>query len=238
MGTATQFRNATKPPNSLLDIQGPKHLLPSRELPTAPFPSEALPTPVKVKNLAAYLSGYPGKFYYLLCGLLNGFRLHYYGPIESSFSNNLFSASEHPDRLDQKLIRQIQAGRVVGPFSEPPLPNLRISPLGVIPKIAQGEFRMIHHLSFPFGAWLITLSHESFVQNTTLRSIMQLHLSNVQAYRIILIHPSDYYLLGMQWEGNFYVDSSLPMGCASSCKILRDPKYCHGVGSSQQIGDT
>lgn len=49
---------------------------------------------------------------------------------------------------------------------------------------------------------------------------MQLRLSNIQAYRIILTHPSDYYLLGMQWEGNFYVDSSLPMGCASSCKIL------------------
>ena len=190
------------------------------QLPTAPFPSEAFPTPVKVKNLAAYLSGYPETFYYLLCGLLNGFRLQYYGPIGSSFSNNLFSASEHPDRVDQKLIRQIQAGRVVGPFTEPPLPNLRISPLGVISKIAQGEFRMIHHLSFPFGAWLITLSHKSFVQNTMLRSMTQLRLSNVQAYRIILIHPSDYYLLGMQWEGNFYVDGSLPMGCASYCKIL------------------
>ena len=24
----------------------------------------------------------------------------------------------------------------------------------------------------------------------------------------------------MQWEGNFYVDFSLPIGCASSCNIL------------------
>ena len=91
--------------------QGPKHLLPSRALPTAPFPTEALPTPVKVRNLAAYLSDYPEKFcYHLLCGLLNGFRLHYYVPVESSFSNNLFSACEYPDRVHQKLIRQIQAG--------------------------------------------------------------------------------------------------------------------------------
>ena len=88
----------------------------------------------------------------MLRGFLHGFRLHYYGPLESSFSNNLVSASEHPDRVDQKLTKEIQEGRIVGPFSEPPLPNLRISPLGVIPKKVQGEFRMIHHLSFPFGA--------------------------------------------------------------------------------------
>ena len=62
------------------------------------------------------------------------------------------SASEHPDRVDQKLTKEIEEGRIVGPFAEPPLPNLRISPLGVIPKKVQGEFRMIHHLSFPFGA--------------------------------------------------------------------------------------
>ena len=134
METATRFPNANKPPNSLLEIKGPKqHLLPARALPTAPLPSEALPTPVKAKSLPKYLSGYPEKLCnYLLSGFLHGFRLHYYGPLESSFSSNLVSVSEHP--VDQKLIKEIQEGRIVGPFSEPPLPNLRISPLGVIPK--------------------------------------------------------------------------------------------------------
>lgn len=44
---ATQFPNANKPPNSLWEIPGPIQL-----------PSEALPTPVKVKSLAKYLSEY------------------------------------------------------------------------------------------------------------------------------------------------------------------------------------
>ena len=39
----------------------------------------------------------------------------------------------------------------MGPFSEPLLPNLRVSTLGVIPKKVQGEFIMIHHLSFLLG---------------------------------------------------------------------------------------
>ena len=38
--TATRFPNANKPPNSLLEINGPKqHLLPARALPTTPLPS-------------------------------------------------------------------------------------------------------------------------------------------------------------------------------------------------------
>ena len=34
------------------------------------------------------------------------------------------------------------------------------------------------------------------------------------AYRIIPVHPSDRYLLGMQWKGMFYVDLTLPFGFA------------------------
>ena len=233
--TATQFPNANKPPNSQLEMRGPKqHLLPARALSTAPLQSEALPTPVKAKSLAKYLSGYPEKLCnHLLRGFLRGFRLHYYGPLESSFSNNLVSASEHPDRVDQKLTKEIEEGRIVGPFAEPPLPNLRISPLGVIPKKVQGEFRMIHHLSFPFGASVNDFIPQEFCSvhyakvDDAIRFIKRLGRGCTlaktdvrSAFRIIPIHPLDYHLLGMQWEGNYYVDRCLPMGCASSCKTF------------------
>lgn len=38
------------------------------------------------------------------------------------------------------------------PFQYPPLSPLWIFPLGVIPKKVPGEFRLIHHLSFPKGS--------------------------------------------------------------------------------------
>ena len=162
METATQFPNAKQPSRTQ------KKPLPARALSTIPLQSEALPTLVKVKSSAKYLSGYPEKLCnYLLRGFSHGFRLHYYGPLESSFFNNLVSASEHPDRVAQKLTKEIQHG----PFSEPPLPNLRISPLMVIPKKVQEEFRMIHHLSF-FVLQLIILFRKSFVQYTMLSSMM------------------------------------------------------------------
>lgn len=62
----------------------------------------------------------------------------------------------------------------MGPFSEPLLPNLRISTLGFIPKKAQSEFRMIHQLSFLFGALVNDFIRKSFVQYTLLRLIKRL----------------------------------------------------------------
>ena len=35
------------------------------------------------------------------------------------------------------------------------------------------------------------------------------------AYRIIPVHPDDRYLLGMQWQGNYFVDMALPFGLRS-----------------------
>jgi hypothetical protein len=64
----------------------------------------------------------------------------------------LISANENPGVVGAKLGKEIVAGRIVGPFSHPPFFNFRVSPLGVVPKKIPGEFRLIHHLSFPRGA--------------------------------------------------------------------------------------
>ena len=36
-----------------------------------------------------------------------------------------------------------------GPFNQPPLPRLVLSPIGLVPKKILGEFRLINHLSYP-----------------------------------------------------------------------------------------
>ena len=41
---------------------------------------------------------------------------------------------------------------ILGPYTIPPaMAKFRVSPLGAVPKKAKGEFRMIHHLSYPEG---------------------------------------------------------------------------------------
>ncbi|KAM8921300.1 LOW QUALITY PROTEIN: uncharacterized protein RCH25_015998 [Pelodytes ibericus] len=58
---------------------------------------------------------------------------------------------------------------MAGPFRDPPVANLRVSPLGVVPKKEPGKYRLIHHLSYPAGdddidKDLCSVSYSSFDQ--------------------------------------------------------------------------
>ena len=62
---------------------------------------------------------------------------------------SLLSAHEHPDAVDSKLGQELTDKTIAGPFKQPLFSQLRISPQGVVPKKTPGEFRLMHHLSFP-----------------------------------------------------------------------------------------
>ena len=197
-------------------------------------PPPPLPTPVKVSRLARYLTGYDDELKTnLIEGFTFGFRLHFQGPYRASSSHNLISAMQHPDVVDSKFVKERQSGCIQGPFNYPPFHNLRVSPLGVIPKKAPGEFRMIHHLSFPYGDSINTFIPPEFstVKYAPVDDAINiikclghgcvLAKTDVQsAFRIIPVHPSDHPLLGFQWRGQWYYDRCLPMGCSSSCKTF------------------
>ena len=40
------------------------------------------------------------------------------------------------------------------------------------------------------------------------------------AFRLLPVHPDSFRLLGCHWEGQFYVDKCLPMGCSISCALF------------------
>ena len=48
----------------------------------------------------------------------------------------------------RELSKSISGGWVLGPFQKPPALNFRSSPVRVVPR-DDGDFRMIHDLSFP-----------------------------------------------------------------------------------------
>ena len=110
-------------------------------------------TPVKVDRLESLLAGYslPLKKF-LVDGFRSGFRISYIGEYSHFESPNLQSAIHSPDVAFAKLQKEIDAGRVVGPFDAPPFPSFRTSPIGIIPKKTPNEFRLIHHLSYPKGS--------------------------------------------------------------------------------------
>ena len=171
----------------------------------------------------------------LLNGFMHGFSLQYEGERFARDSPCLKSALENPIIVKEKLRKEINLGRVVGPFTTRPLPNLQCSPLGLIPKKQPGEFRLIHHLSFPEGASIndsidekvCRVKYASF--DDALSIVAQLRLSGdvfmakldiKSAFRLLPVNPLDFELLGFKFDGSYYVDRCLPMGCAISCRLF------------------
>ena len=185
-------------------------------------------------RLKFFLHGYDRALTnYLIDGFSFGFRVHFVGERLAYESPNLKSALDQPDLVKVKLSKECAAGRIVGPFTTPPFPNFRTSPLGIVPKKDPSEFRLIHHLSYPDGASVndfipdiySTVKYASV--GDACHSIKQLgrgcfmaKTDVKSAFRIVPIHPADYSLLGMKWEHLYYFDRTLPMGLSSSCSIF------------------
>ena len=189
-------------------------------------------TPVKVSTLSPLLQQYdPRLKQFLIDGFSFGFRVGFVGTSRLRLASNLHSAKEQPKILAAKLEKELCAGRIVGPFSRPPFDNFISSPLGVVPKKTPGEFRLIHHLSYPDGSSVNDFIPDQFssVQYASIgdaitlikslgRACYMAKTDIKSAFRIIPIHPDDYHLLGMTWNNSYFFDRCLPMGC--SCAIF------------------
>lgn len=170
---------------------------------------------------------------YVSDGLHNGFRLKYTpGPLVSAVRNNP-SAYKHKEVVSDYLLKELARGSVAGPFIDPPFDFLHISRFGVIPKSEEDQWRMILDLSFPSdGCVNMGISDEDakvsyegldFVIDNIIQAGRGCFLSKFDiqaAYRNIPVHPDDRYLLGMRWEGFYFVDLALSFGGRSAPGIF------------------
>ena len=116
------------------------------------LPKVKRPTPVQADRFILLLDGYDHPTVeFLRCGFTEGFSIHFNGDLTEIVSKNLLSAIQQPAVVEAKLSKEIDAGRIAGPFQTPPFPKFRVSPLGVVPKKVPGEFRLTNHLSYPKG---------------------------------------------------------------------------------------
>ncbi|XP_078338392.1 uncharacterized protein LOC111105471 [Crassostrea virginica] len=188
-----------------VDQSNQPHLLKSKK---------EISTPIKVKPLAVFLKGYNKELAsFLIRGFTFGFNIPYQGPRVFRLSKNLSSIKGNEIVLHKRISMELQAKRIAGPFDEPPFPNIQVSPLGLVPKKNPGEFRLIHHLSYPDGNSINCHipKHFSSVQyqsvDTAIRFIQQLGKGALlaktdleNAYKQVPIHPDDFELLGFMVE--------------------------------------
>lgn len=111
---------------------------------------QKIPTPVRPEILREFLNGYDTFLSnFLLTGFTSCFRLGCLSTPTSKPATNHGSINQHPEIVLNKIKRELKLGRISEPSPFPQFPNLVISPLGVVPKKIQGQFRLIHDFSYP-----------------------------------------------------------------------------------------
>ena len=190
------------------------------------------PTPVRADRLRQVLAGYHDRAgaETLEHGFTEGFIIPSQVQGHPSGARNLKSIDEYMEVAKEKVAKEVQLGRVSGPYPHPPWEHLVVSPLGVIPKKDPGRFRLIHHLSHLEGHSVndgIPPEHCS-VQYASVDDAIELVRKDGRgadmakadiesAFRLLPVHPESFHLLGFQLDGEFYFDKCLPMGCAILC---------------------
>ena len=201
-------------------------------------------SPVNIEALEHFSVNYDKtECTFLIKGFSSGFPIQYNGPRLPRDSKNLRSVSLNPDIIRKQLKKEVEAGRVAGPFAQRPFQNLIVSPIGLVPKKNPGEYRMIHHLSYPEGESIndyidpasCSVQYTSFDEAVKLVQILgrncKLFKSDIKsAYRLIPIRPEDFELLGFKFNENFYFDKALPFGASISCitfeRFARFLEFC------------
>lgn len=185
------------------------------------------PTPINTDKLVLLLEKYPNRqaAEFLKTGFTKGFELNYGGPRMPVDFPNLQSVIQNPQEAKKKIMKELSLGRYAGPFKARPLPNLRVSPIGLVPKKNPGEFRLINHLSHPpgysindfvaDGACEVHFGNLDDALDLVARSARGAELAKADiksAFRLLPIAPHDFELLGIKFEGEYYIDKCLPMG--------------------------
>lgn len=187
-----------------------------------------------------FLKDYPDQkeAEFVINGFTNGFPLGIdpeKRPKPRPPCENSDKAKEEPEKLRELVKKELELGHMLGPFDEPPLPDMVYSPLHLVPKAgAPKKFRLIHNLAFPYTAQSVNRSippEESSVHYHYIDELIEMALQlgkNIWGCRVDFSHAfrnlgvclEDLALLGFTLDGKYYLNSSVPFGAASSCQIF------------------
>ena len=171
----------------------------------------------------------------LISGFRHGFHIGYKGEVNSiSTVKNLQSTVKLKSEVTSALNKEVRQGRMAGPFADPPFKSFQLNPIGIVPKKDPKKFRMIIDLSFPPGNSINDGIDDSYAQvhypsvNDAIKALLscgpKAYMAKTaieKAFRLIPLAPSQYHMLCVKWDGVYYFDKTLPMGCRSSCKIFQ-----------------
>ena len=166
------------------------------------------PTPIVITKLEDALAGHPDtRFVSQLCDNLRyGARIGFEGERTPRFSKNLPTAVAHPSIVTRSplaawLVHSIHRFLI---FKSPQFPKSGTTSINsAIPK---EDFSLQYVTIDNAIEGIKRFGPGCFLAKTDIES----------AFRLIPVHPDDYELLGMFWNGKYYYDKVLPFGLRSA----------------------
>ena len=208
-------------------------------IPSVPALRHADPTPLSLhaphtslrpQVFARFLTSHPDPNFVseLVHSLTEGFSIGYHGPHTRLTAPNLASAFQHPQVVDEALKKEVAENRMAGPYDNPPYNNLHCSGVGVVPKKDNG-WRLINHLSAPsgnsindfidpkdFSLQYATIDDAIRICHSLGRGALMAKVDLKNAFRLCPVRREDWHLLGIHWQGKYFVDKCLPFGLRSA----------------------
>jgi hypothetical protein len=141
------------------------------------------------------------------------------------------SALQFPFEVQAYLDEEIKLGSILGPFEDPPFPDLHCRPLMTAPKDGNKR-RIIVDLSYssaqyhavntsvsktsyvgtPFSLKLPTVDTICHALNLIGKNVKIFKVDLARAFRQLYLDPFDVKYLGLCWKGAYYVDVSVLFG--------------------------
>ena len=171
----------------------------------------------------------------LLSQIISGVKIGRVPADSQIVSPNWPSSLEHRDQVTKIIEDDLAAGRLHGPFREPPYEHYIVSPLGAFPKKDSSKVRVIHDLSFPVKGSVnslidrdqFSLAYASVDDATRIcrdlgpAPVFMAKLDLENAFKHIYVSPDDWHMLGFTWPDSsgmnqFYFSRVLNFGLRSS----------------------
>ena len=167
-------------------------------------------------------------------GFTRGFDVGHRGPVLCNTDiKNMTSCFDNPEVVSEYLHKEVSDGRMAGPFKSLPFPKFQLNKIGLVEKKTPGKFRMIYDLSSPKGQSINDYINDVFAKVTYASLSDAIHLITMcgphpymsktdikSAFRLLPVRPDQYHLFCVKWEGMYYYDKFLAMGCRSACQLF------------------
>ena len=173
---------------------------------------------------------------FLIKGFKEGFRLGHFKDRVARIAPNLPSVQQHPEVIASYINEELSKDRMLGPYSQPPINDFIVSPLGCLPKKTPNKYRIIQHLSYPRKGSLHSVNEDidpsySKVHYQSFQDFIEcvskfgpgafaMKTDIDHAYKIIPLSVKDFNLLGCQFKWMYFIDKTLPMGASSASAIF------------------